>query len=49
MLPQHLTMEYEMTMRPILGKSNAGSMFGNLGGQRCDQNQQANNARQVQQ
>jgi hypothetical protein len=34
MLPQHPTMEYHMTMRPILGKSNAGLMFGNLGGQR---------------
>jgi hypothetical protein len=33
-LPQHLTMKYHMTMCPILGKSNAGLMFGNLGGQR---------------
>jgi hypothetical protein len=34
MSPQHLAMKYHMAMRPILGKSNAGLTFGNLGGQR---------------
>jgi hypothetical protein len=37
LLRQQLTMEYDMAMRPILRKANAGWMIGNLCRQRRNQ------------